>query len=69
MDFDTAMYEWTYGYKPRGRGSWAFQIGARRSCGAGLKDPVWAPGDVLYSEAKKWIRQNYPDATYVRVLT
>ena len=64
MTFDTAMYEWTYGYRPRGRGYWAFQIGNRAHY-----EPVWAPGDVLYSEAKKWIRQNYPDATYVRVLT
>jgi hypothetical protein len=62
MEFDTAMYEWAHGFRPRGRGTWAFQIGS-------LETPVWAPTDVLYSEAKKWIRKNYPDATYVRVLT
>lgn len=61
-EFDTNQFEWTYGYKPHGRGSWAFAV-------PGHKDPVWVPGSVTYGDAKKWIKQMFPGSPYVKVLT
>lgn len=45
VDFDTRSYERTYQHAPRGRGSWAFDLGD------GV--PWFTPGSTLYGEAKK----------------
>jgi hypothetical protein len=58
-EFDTREYEASHGQKPRGRGSWAFQV----------EDdilPVFSPS-MTYTEAKRWVRQQNPDARYFKV--
>lgn len=44
IEINTRTYEWTYGHKPRGRGSWAFEIAG---------ETVWIPGSKIYTEAKR----------------
>ena len=46
---DTIMYEWTHKHKPRGRGTWFFEIRAYDK----WMDPVRVPGFKTYTEAKR----------------
>lgn len=69
IEVNTNYYEWNYGHRPRGRGSWAFKF--RRADGRYVEHPrhaertdiyggtelmyaFWCPGSRLYGEAKKW---------------
>lgn len=57
--FHTAEYELSHGRKPRGRGSWAFYVD-------GDELPVFSPS-MTYTDAKRWVRAQHPDATDFRV--
>ncbi len=68
IEFSTAQYAFSHGKEPRGRGSWAFALNGKMN----PDDLVWVParyftpwGPRLYSEAKKWIRENAPAGTYL----
>ena len=68
IQFNTTQYEWAHSRKPRGRGSWAFYF--QKPSGEYCLNPandglmlgrealaVWfAPGSMIYGEAKKWAR-------------
>lgn len=47
---ETREYENSHGHGPRGRGSWAFQVGSD------VTDVLWSPS-MTYTEAKKWARE------------
>lgn len=57
--FDTETYRRSHGAEPRGRGSWAFIMGARDYVTVDQKDAggrklVWfAPGSLTFGAAKK----------------
>lgn len=53
MTIDTTEYEFSHGKKPRGTGSWAFMF--RRN---GAWTTEFAPGQLTYSAAKAWAKQN-----------
>jgi hypothetical protein len=53
LKFDTGEYEFSHGHKPRGRGSWAFDFGAKRTPD-GLENLFWTRG--TYGEAKRQAR-------------
>jgi len=65
IDFDTRQYEFSHGAKPRGRGSWAFEIRE------GDEEIGWFQG--TYSEAKKqakaWAQEKALTAGYAGELT
>lgn len=44
IDVSTTKYELSHGHKPRGRGSWAFEIAG---------ETVWIPGSMTYGDAKR----------------
>lgn len=46
--FDTRQYFWAHGRQPRGRGSWAFQMGPEDK-----SEPYWVQGSMTYGEAKR----------------
>lgn len=47
--FNTTEFQFSHGHTPRGRGSWAFYFGT--------DEPWFAPGSMLYQEAKKMAKQ------------
>lgn len=49
LEVTTTKYEFAHGKKPRGRGSWVFEFQTE----LGWSEPWWAPGSLIYSEAKK----------------
>lgn len=50
VEISTHEYESAHGHAPKGRGHWGFFFGN------GLSTPWFAPGDILYSEARKLAR-------------
>jgi ribosomal protein L17 len=54
-------YEWVHRRRPKGRGSWAF-IAPNESI-------VFVPGQMTYSEAKKWLKENAPMSGRYKVAT
>jgi hypothetical protein len=52
IEFHTVDFEFAHGHKPRGRGSWAFQY----TRNARVSDAMFAPSNLLYSEAKQWMQ-------------
>lgn len=44
VEISTSEYEFSHGHKPRGRGSWAFEIAG---------EVTWIPGSRTYGEAKR----------------
>lgn len=48
ITFNTAIYEFSHGKKPRGYGSWAF------SMYSDLHNPTFAPSSMSYRDAKAW---------------
>lgn len=74
----TSAFEFAHGRAPRGRGGWAFEFvraGARLENpeaahhGGDLAFAWWAPGSLLFSEARRWAvaRARELGATEVRV--
>jgi hypothetical protein len=57
VEVSTSEYESTHGHKPRGVGTWGFEIGRPMwNAEAGRRDvvrPTWIPGDKSYSEARR----------------
>ena len=51
VNFDTTDFQFAHGHTPRGRGSWAFSYTRRFA----LSQVMWAPSNMLYSDAKKWV--------------
>lgn len=51
VEFSTRKFELSHMTKPRGRGSWAFELAERPD------DIVWAPGSLTITEAKTWMRE------------
>jgi hypothetical protein len=52
VEFRTSQYEFSHGSLPRGRGLWAFGF---LITGNGAVE-LFAPANLLYSEAKQWAR-------------
>lgn len=57
--FDTADYKRSHGKEPRGTGQWAFRAGMHTEF-------VFSPS-MSYADAKKWVREQFPTATYFEV--
>lgn len=60
---ETTMYEFAHGRKPKGRGSWVFDVPTNDG-----RADVMAPSMLSFSEACAWVRQTlrragYQDAT------
>lgn len=66
--FSTSAYRREHDHEPRGKGSWAFFMGAEDG---NAEDPNlwWAPGSLTYTEAKKLatIEATNRGVTYVGV--
>ncbi|MTH62158.1 hypothetical protein [Paracoccus litorisediminis] len=56
--FDTRDYERSWGRTPRGRGSWAFATET--------DDWILSPS-LTYTEAKRWAREQRPEADHFTV--
>lgn len=56
--FDTTAYQKTYGFTPRGRGSWAFVLKGAIAYGDG-REIMWTPS-MTYTEAKKYLLAKFP---------
>lgn len=61
IEFSTAQYVFSHGHEPQARGSWAFALNGKMD----EDDLVWVPGDLLYSEAKKFIGATVPATVYL----
>lgn len=59
--FWTTTFQFSHGHMPRGRGSWAFDF----KTGNG---PEFAPGCLLYTEAKRWATQRARELGVDRVI-
>lgn len=51
MTISTTSFEFAHGCRPAGRGYWAFEF---RVFGTNKWSLEFCPGDVLWSEAKRW---------------
>ena len=50
LEINTNNYYFSHGHLPKGRGGWAF-------INRNTKELVWVPGSRLYSEAKRWLKE------------
>lgn len=56
IEFDTAPFYRSHMKDPKGRGSWAFDLG--------IGDIAFSPS-MTYSEAKRWAKSQFEDRTAV----
>lgn len=49
--FNDDAYRFAHGHAPRGRGSWAFFTDRAQETA-----PVWAPPQLTFAEAKRWMK-------------
>jgi len=50
--FNDSAYRFAHGHTPRGRGSWAFFFDRAQETA-----PVWAPPQMTFPEAKRWMME------------
>lgn len=52
-EVSTTQFEFAHGHRPRGRGQWAFWVRPHRGAPDARSDLFFAPGNLLYSEARE----------------
>jgi len=67
MQVSTTEFEFSHGRKPRGRGHWAFYFGFRGIVG-GTVEPAFAPGEMTFTQAKRWAISEAKKSGWTRVV-